>query len=125
MSEQERFDQKLSELLVEDGTNPTILSIPGIYEILSEHYNNEIVRRLAPSDIKPCSDCGRTVIYLEAEAGWFHVDGSKCFMDEGATTEQLRVQLAAHPLLGVIEDDVWETLHPAGLLPPNYSEPVA
>lgn len=77
---------------------------------------------LTPSELCPCRSCGHTVIHLDAEGGWFHVDGSKCFEDDGATAEQLRVQLATHPLAHTeIEDDVWETLHPLGLLHPDYS----
>lgn len=44
--EQGRFDRTLEELLMEDGVSPIILSIPGIYEILSEHYNNDVLQRM-------------------------------------------------------------------------------
>ena len=41
---QEQYDNMLIEILKEDGAN--IIRIPGIYEILAEEYNNEILKRL-------------------------------------------------------------------------------
>lgn len=48
MSDQERFDDILHDLVQEEGAH--LLSIPGIYEILSEHFNNEVLRRMAQED---------------------------------------------------------------------------
>lgn len=42
----EEFDRALQEIIDEEGT-ATLLSIPGIYEVLSEHYNNEVIARIA------------------------------------------------------------------------------
>lgn len=39
----ERFQSILETFLKRDGINPNILTIPGIYENLSEHYNNEVI----------------------------------------------------------------------------------
>ncbi|MCP4156670.1 MAG: hypothetical protein GY757_53650 [bacterium] len=39
---QEEFDQILIDLL-DDAPASHLLTIPGIYEILAEHYNNEIL----------------------------------------------------------------------------------
>lgn len=39
----ETFDILLS--ILEDESRATILTIPGVFEILSEHYNNEIIKR--------------------------------------------------------------------------------
>ena len=40
----EEFDLMLLEVLME--THPlTILRIPGVYEILAEHFNNEVMER--------------------------------------------------------------------------------
>lgn len=39
-----QFDRILQEIIVEDASS--LLSIPGVYEILSEHYNNEVLKRI-------------------------------------------------------------------------------
>lgn len=39
----EEFDAALTELLDEASTSE-LLSIPGIYEIVSEHFNNEAIK---------------------------------------------------------------------------------
>ena len=44
-TEQERFDDILAEIVREEAS--TLLSIPGVYEVLAEHYNNEVLRRIA------------------------------------------------------------------------------
>lgn len=41
----EMFDEELREIL-EGEHAPDLLSIPGIYEILAEHFNNEILTNL-------------------------------------------------------------------------------
>lgn len=41
----EMFDEKLAEML-EDETGESLLQIPRIYEIVSEHFNNEILEEL-------------------------------------------------------------------------------
>ena len=47
----EDFDRILSEIINEDLTAKDILAIPGIYEILSEYYNNDIIGRYESEDI--------------------------------------------------------------------------
>jgi len=47
----EMFDKKLREIINDDCstfTDPAshLFSIPGIYEILSEHYNNQVLEEL-------------------------------------------------------------------------------
>jgi hypothetical protein len=42
MTDQERFDNILVDILNESSAS-TLLSIPGIYEILSEYFNNDIL----------------------------------------------------------------------------------
>ena len=44
-SEQEKFDAKLEQLAENDGAAGA-LSIPGCYEILSEYYNNDVLKEL-------------------------------------------------------------------------------
>lgn len=39
----EMFDEKLAELVRQESD---ILSIPGVYEILSEHFNNDVLEAL-------------------------------------------------------------------------------
>ena len=39
----EEFDNILAELMDEDGPASALLSIPGIYEVVSEYYNNDIL----------------------------------------------------------------------------------
>lgn len=41
----EEFDRKLVDIL-ETESVVHLLSVPGVYEILSEHYNNQVVREL-------------------------------------------------------------------------------
>jgi hypothetical protein len=50
----EQFDNKLEELLKLE-TPETLLAIPGIYEILSEHFNNEVLADLA-ADVQDAAD---------------------------------------------------------------------
>lgn len=38
----EQFDSKLAELLDEQPAS-VLLSVPGVYEILSEHFNNDVI----------------------------------------------------------------------------------
>jgi len=38
----EMFDEKLQEICDEEGA-PNLLTIPGVYEVLSEHFNNEVL----------------------------------------------------------------------------------
>lgn len=40
----EEYDKILSDLVFEEGD--AILSIPGVYEVLSEHFNNQILEIL-------------------------------------------------------------------------------
>ena len=47
MTTDEDFDRKLEEILErEKWGSKKILSIPGIYEILAEHFNNDVLREL-------------------------------------------------------------------------------
>lgn len=39
----EEFDHCLQRLIVEVSSSGELLSIPGIYEVLSEHFNNEVL----------------------------------------------------------------------------------
>lgn len=39
----EDFDRILSDILQEEGRN--LLAIPGVYEVVSEHFNNEVLNR--------------------------------------------------------------------------------
>jgi len=41
---QEAFDQALEEILSEM-TGADLLTVPGIYEVVSEHFNNEAIER--------------------------------------------------------------------------------
>ena len=41
----EEFDRILEEIMNEKSSPAALLSIPGIYEIVSEYYNNEVLRR--------------------------------------------------------------------------------
>jgi hypothetical protein len=50
----EQFDAKLEELLKLE-TPETLLVIPGIYEILSEHFNNEVLADLS-ADAQDAAD---------------------------------------------------------------------
>jgi hypothetical protein len=40
---QEEFDALLEEIVSEEGHN--LLSVPGVYEIVAEHFNNEVLRK--------------------------------------------------------------------------------
>jgi len=42
---QERFDDKLGEILDEQPASYLLL-IPGVYEVLAEHYNNDVLAAL-------------------------------------------------------------------------------
>lgn len=42
---QEDFDRVLSELLDEQPASH-LLTVPGIYEVVSEHFNNDVLRRI-------------------------------------------------------------------------------
>lgn len=42
---QETFDRMLAEIMNEEIRPSALLVIPGIYEIVCEYYNNEILRR--------------------------------------------------------------------------------
>ena len=44
-TDQEAFDEALAEI-IDDSPASHLLSIPGIYEILSEHFNNDVLARL-------------------------------------------------------------------------------
>jgi len=41
----EEFDNELERLVNEEPAG-NLLTVPGIYEILSEHFNNEVLQRL-------------------------------------------------------------------------------
>jgi hypothetical protein len=42
----EKFDELLAEIL-DEGKASALLTIPGVYEVLSEHFNNEVLKRWA------------------------------------------------------------------------------
>ena len=44
-----RFDDGLRSILA-DYTGEQLLSIPGIYEIVSEHFNNEVLAKITAQD---------------------------------------------------------------------------
>lgn len=44
MMDQELFDDILHEIVLEEAAH--LLSIPGVYEVLSEHFNNEVLKRM-------------------------------------------------------------------------------
>ena len=44
---QERFDKELARIVKSEGCRGVLLSIPGIYEIVSEHFNNEVIKNLS------------------------------------------------------------------------------
>jgi len=59
---QQRFDAVLEELLDEHPASH-LLTVPGIYEVVSEYYNNEVLARLDYDEDEPeCGDC----------RGWAH-----------------------------------------------------
>ena len=43
--DQERFDDAVRELAEEDGVD-SVLALPGVWEIVSEHYNNAALDRM-------------------------------------------------------------------------------
>jgi hypothetical protein len=42
---QEQFDETLMDILSEM-KGSSLLDIPGVYEVVSEHFNNEVIRRI-------------------------------------------------------------------------------
>ena len=42
---QDAFDEKLAEIIDEQPAS-NLLSLPGVYEILSEHFNNDVLVEL-------------------------------------------------------------------------------
>ena len=46
MSYLEDFDAKLEELL-DECTGADLLAIPGLYEVVSEHFNNKVIAAVA------------------------------------------------------------------------------
>lgn len=40
------FDEKVHELARKDGTSFLLIAIPGVYEIVAEHYNNAVLEAL-------------------------------------------------------------------------------
>lgn len=58
----EEFDRAVIELATEDGMK-TVARIPGVWEYLSEHYNNEAIDRALENRRNPmkgfrCNACG-------------------------------------------------------------------
>lgn len=49
MNNQDRFDATLLEILGEM-TAAQVIDIPGIYEILAEEFNNEVLERMEASE---------------------------------------------------------------------------
>lgn len=44
---QERFDEELSRIVQHEGCRGTLLSVPGVYEVVSEHFNNAVLKNLS------------------------------------------------------------------------------
>ena len=42
---QQQFDETLQDILSEM-KGSSLLDIPGVYEVVSEHFNNEVIRRI-------------------------------------------------------------------------------
>lgn len=42
----EMFDAKLREICDEEGTHFLINHVPGVYEAVQEHFNNEVIEEL-------------------------------------------------------------------------------
>lgn len=71
----EDFDRILRELINEQyadlGPPCNILSIPGIYEILSEHFNNDVLERWDEQQPEiSCAQCGEP--FFTSDAGTTH-----------------------------------------------------
>jgi len=76
---QEEFDRVLAELLDESPASH-LLSVAGIYEIVSEEFNNEVLQRLHQKDVVNqareageglvCSECGSDEIREQVWVGW-------------------------------------------------------
>lgn len=44
--DQERFDKKLLELAEEAGVEYLITQVPDVYSLVSEHFNNDVLKAL-------------------------------------------------------------------------------
>lgn len=45
MSPDEEFDEALAEIIDESPASH-LLTVPGVYEVLSEHFNNDVLERI-------------------------------------------------------------------------------
>jgi hypothetical protein len=69
---QEQFDDALASILDESPASH-LLSVPGVYEAVSEHFNNDVLARVAEeaeyaagdSDACFCEDCGEHIQLVE------------------------------------------------------------
>ena len=67
---QEEFDSILAEIVE---TTPGIIQIPGVYEILAEHFNNEVLDRWEQSQ-GFCDGCGEILPCLTEDC---HKEGGE------------------------------------------------
>ncbi len=44
---QELFDEELAWIVQDEGRNGTLISVPGIYEVVSEHFNDAVLKNLS------------------------------------------------------------------------------
>jgi len=42
----EMFDRELKRIVREEAMKGTLLSVPGVYEAVSEHFNNDVIKEL-------------------------------------------------------------------------------
>ena len=50
MFSQEQFDKKLLELAEEAGVEYLITQVPDVYSLVSEHFNNDVLKALEDED---------------------------------------------------------------------------
>ena len=70
------FEDAILKLAITDGVG-NIINIPGIWEVLSEHYNNEAIEMMEESREHPCALCN-----AEVEDGYeSHLDDGRLVCD--------------------------------------------
>ena len=90
---QEDFDRLLGAVMDEDGPASNLLTIPGIYEVVSEHYNNDVLDRWGKETIKTLGDLAELVRTEERRQA------------PGSETCLLTAFVADHGYLSEIDDD--------------------
>ena len=79
----EQFDAILEEIVGKMSAG-ALLAIPGVYEVLSEELNNEVLQRLEETDDdeEECEECGATGEHSEREcaanAADNHIEDEAC-----------------------------------------------